>query len=148
MKIDLCELFGVEEGEEFKFKLGEAYYKYSISGNKLVYYDEDDKKWRESSRCWRINKIYDLNTKVTKLPKKKFTDDELCILKNIDKKYKYIIRDDDGDLTVYIFEPYRDGFMWRPLDGGYEDIVVFNHLFQNIQWEDEPVFIDDYVERS
>lgn len=142
MKIDLCKIFGVEEGEEFK--LEGRYEIYKIIKNRLYRKSTRDCVFIES--CLMLNEA--IEQTVTKLPKKKqFTDDELCILRNIDKDYKWITRDDDGDLTVYIFEPYRDGFMWRPLDGGYEDIVVFNHLFQNIQWEDEPVFIDDYVER-
>lgn len=146
MKLDLCKLFGVEEGEEFRIEHTSCEgLIYMIQNNCLKRRHEAGDNYMGSG--FSINKINEIS-KIIKLPKKKqFTGVELCILKNIDKKYKYIIRDDDGDLSVYVFKPYRDDFMWRPLDGGYEDIVVFNHLFQNIQWEDEPMFIDDYVER-
>lgn len=146
MKIDLCKIFRVEEGEEFKIENCEwaENTRYVIQDNYLMVVDFDNSTYKS---CIELNDL--VGGEIIKLPKKKqFTGVELCILKNIDKKYKYITRDDDGALNVYVFKPYRDGFMWRPLDGGYEDIVVFNHLFQNIQWEDEPMFIDDYVERN
>jgi hypothetical protein len=148
--IDLCKIFGVEEGEEFKFE-DSIDNKYSISGNKLVYYDKDYKKWRESSRCWRINKICDLNLEVTKLPKKKeFTDDELAIMRSLPKKYEWIARDKGNDeLWLYQRKPKKNNYGNWDVNGDWYILHLFNHLFNSIQCEDEePVFIDDYVERG
>ena len=40
MKIDLCKLFNVEEGEEFKLKLFGVIDKYRFKNGKLEYYDD------------------------------------------------------------------------------------------------------------
>lgn len=152
MKIDLCKLLGVEEGEEFKLKLFGAIGKYRLKNGKLEYYDDFINKWVESTIS--INDI--LESEIIKLPKKKqFTDDELCILRNIDKKYKWITRDkvckdeydDYGNLNIYLGKPNKDAVSWLPYDN-YGDFNGYNHLFQAIKWDDEePVYIDDYVER-
>lgn len=147
MKIDLCKIFGVEEGEEFK--LGNGLYKnlvYKVSNNILWSRCEDGKVTRSSLY---INEL--LNVKeIIKLPKKKeFTDDELCILRNVDKEYEWIARDDDGKLYLYKKKTVKsEELKGKWVGSEWSDFNVYDHLFQSIQWTDnEPVFIDDYVER-
>ena len=153
MKIDLCKLFGVEEGEEFNFNKDEEFL-YRIHNQKLQYmYDYEKKLWRNASDS--INNFTE-NFTITKLPKKKeFTDEELCILRNIDKKYKWIARDkvdrdeydNYGNLNRYFGKHNKYTVNWLPSDE-YCEFHAYNHLFQSIKWEDEePVYIDDYVER-
>ena len=147
MKIDLCKLLGVEEGEEFKLKLFGAIGKYRLKNGKLEYYDDFINKWVESTIS--INDI--LESEIIKLPKKKeFTDNELCILRNIDKEYKWIARDEeDGGICIFIEKPLRKNHIWDlERSSHYMFFSCYNHLFNSIQWEDEePVYIDDYVER-
>ena len=149
MKIDLCKLLGVEEGEEFKIYSYEAIY---FIQNGYLYFIGD---YGEQKSFLNINVVVGKN--IIKLPKKKeFTDDELCVLKNIDKKYKWIARDkvckdeydDYGNLNIYLGKPNNKSTVsWLPSDI-YCEFHGYNHLFQSIQWEDEePVYIDDYVER-
>ena len=145
--IDLCKLFGVEEGEEFKIDY--EYYipneKYKIENNQL-YEKEDDYDYKLCD--YFINDLSKIEN-IIKLPKRKeFTDDELCILRNIDKEYKWVARDEGNTLYVYGNEPVKYKRHW---DSAYKRKIlsIFSHLFQSIQWEDEePVFIDDYVERG
>lgn len=142
--IDLCKIFGVEEGEEFKFGTHPDCYNYRIISNRLSYYD---KKWFESSRS--LNEL--ANIEVIKLPKKKeFTDDELCILRNADKKLKWIARDyHNNSLKLFTEKPQKNRFKNWLTDGAYRTFDAYNHLFNSITSEDEePVFIDDYVERK
>lgn len=157
--IDLCKVFGVEEGEEFKFKKRniatmEDYVspcKFKIINNHLMRYKGD----RDYEVC---NASLNIIAKgdVVKLPKKKeFTDDELCILRNVDKGYKWIARDEDGELCLFNSKPNKliteNYKTWEnPFNtSNYKLIEIFNHIFNSIQWEDEePVFIDDYVERG
>ena len=143
MKIDLCKLFGVEEGEEFKLKLFGTIGKYRLKNGKLEYYDDFINKWVEST----ISMNYILDSEIIKIPKKKqFTDDELCILRNIDKKYKLVARDKNGDLYAYPYRPMKGATYWGK--GSHESLFTFNSLFTEIKWEDEePNYIDDYVER-
>ena len=84
--LDLCKIFGVEKGEKFKIDGYEDIY---FIENGYLYYIGD---YGEKKSYLNINDVAGKN--VIKLPKKKeFTDDELCVLKNIDKKYKWIARD-------------------------------------------------------
>ena len=146
MKINLCKLFGVEEGEEFKIEGYE--YTYIIKKQFLYILNEDRYSHLE------VNDL--VNKEIIKLPKKKeFNDDELCILRNIDKKYKWIARDkvdrdeydNYGNLNIYLGKTNKSTVSWLPSDE-YCEFHAYNHLFQSIKWEDEePVYIDDYVER-
>ena len=141
--IDLCKIFGVEEGEEFEFNKYKGS-RYKVINGRLEFLT--DKGWVNSA--FRFNEA--IGCEVIKLPKRKeFTDDELCILRNIDKEYKWIARDkDDNCICAYGFKPSKKSRSW--VNGGESAFLDgFSHLFQSIQWEDEePVFIDDYVERG
>ena len=137
--LDLCKIFGVEEGEEFKFDGYEAIY--FIQNGYLYFIDSTKKK-----SILSINDVVGKN--IIKIPKKKqFTDDELCILRNIDKKYKLVARDKNGDLYAYPYRPMKGATYWGK--GSHESLFTFNSLFNSIQWEDEePICIDEYVERK
>ena len=146
--IDLCKLFGVEEGEEFNIN-EDIDFIYRVHNNKLQYlYDYEKKIWHKASDP--INNFVE-DFKITKLPKKKeFTDDELCILRNINKEYKWLCRDKCGDLTLYVVKPVKSNYYWDNDSMCVLDVhILLPCLFQSIQWEDEePVYIPDYVERG
>lgn len=148
MKIDSCKLFGVEEGEEFNIEgFG---IKYRIYNNRLECYDANFKEWIYSTLGF--NKL--IASEIIKLPKKKeFTDNELFILKNIDKKYKWIAKDKNGLICTFVSKPIKTEKLWS--DGwsngeSYASLeAIKNSLFTEIKWEDEePVYIDDYVDRK
>ena len=145
MKIDLCKIFGVEEKEEFKIIHRDyKHLVYTISNNILWCKDKYAETFTRSSLY--INNLNEF-IEIIKLPKKKqFTDDELCILRNIDKEYKWIARDKDTRIFVFKEKPSKGNTIWKSF--GFRDFP-FNHLFNCIHWKnEEPVFIDDYVERS
>ena len=148
MKIDSCKLFGVEEGEEFNIEgFG---IKYRIYNNRLECYDANFKEWIYSTLGF--NKL--IASEIIKLPKKKeFTDNELFILKNIDKKYKWIAKDKNGLICTFVSKPIKTEKLWS--DGwsngeSYASLeAIKNSLFTEIKWEDEePVYIDDYDDRK
>ena len=145
--IDLCKLFRVEEGEEFKIKSSGVTENciYIIQYNSLRVRNKARKDFRDS--ILELNEIKD--AEIIKLPKKKeFTDDELCILRNIDKKYKWIARDEDGELYLFKEEPCKSLGVWETKSARTTEFLCYNYLFQSITSEDEePVFINDYVER-
>lgn len=146
MKIDLCKIFGVEEGEEFKIEYE------NLKGNELIY------KVNNGLRCkvdggdfirsdLRLNDL--LNVKeIIKLPKKKqFTNDELAIMRSLPKACVWIARDDNKAIYTFNNKPEKDDELWNN-NGVIKELDLFQHLFNSITWEDEePVFIDDYVER-
>jgi hypothetical protein len=142
--IDLCKVFGVDEGEEFEFDKYKGS-RYKVINGRLKFLT--DKGWFNSS--FEFNEA--IGCEVIKLPKKKeFTDDELCILRNVDKEYKWVARDEGGNVCIFIEKPLKKETIWDFVSGtDYIEFHCYNHLFQSIKWEDEePVCIDDYVERG
>ena len=145
MKIDLCKMLGVEEGEEFK-----------VNGKDTIYFITDNvlqykiNSYHSKVSNLKVNEI----VKITKLPKKKqFTDNELYILNNIDKKYKWIAKDKSGLICTFVSKPIKTERFWS--DGwsngeSYASLeAIKNSLFTEIKWEDEePVYIDEYVNRK
>lgn len=145
MKIDLCKLLGVEDGEEFKLKLFGVIDKYRIKNGKLEYYDDFINKWVEST----ISMNHILDSEIIKLPKKKeFSQETLNFFKCINKKYKWIAKDVNDDVHTFCEKPIKESRYWF-CDRCFYISKVFNQaIFNQILWEDEePVYIDDYVER-
>ena len=70
-------------------------------------------------------------------PRWTFTDDEKVILRNVLKDYKWLVRDEDGELCIYEERPHKLEIMWDSDSGSVMGICGFNHLFQSIKWTDE-----------
>jgi hypothetical protein len=147
--IDLCKLFGVEEGEEFRFirgAIGKTTYK--LQDNQLLYYDENACKFVASALF--INELNNISGTI-KLPKKKeFSDDELAIMRSLPKEYEWIARDKATNIVcAHGNKPKKSEYETWHSEGSYYAILgIFNHLFKSITSEDEePVFINDYVQR-
>ena len=77
----------------------------------------------------------------------------MYILRNIDKKYKWIAKDKSGLICTFVSKPIKTEKFWS--DGwsngeSYASLeAIKNSLFTEIKWEDEePVYIDDYVDRK
>ena len=141
MKIDLCRLFGVEEGEEFKIYGYEAIY---FIQNGYLYFIGD---YGEQKSYLNINEVVGKN--IIKLPKKKqFSQDTLNFFKCIDKRWRYIAKDKNGTISAFGSKPTKKERCWLNYEG-FDCLDVFkDSLFTEINWEDEePIFIDDYVER-
>ena len=64
---------------------------------------------------------------------------ERIILENIDKDYKWIARDKDGDLYIFVEKPIRRTANW---DDGIisNEFCCYKHLFQFITWEDTEAY--------
>ena len=141
MKIDLCKLFGVEEGEEFKIYGYEAIY---FIQNGYLYFISD---YGKQKSYLNINEVVGKN--IIKLPKKKqFSQDTLNFFKCIDKRWRYIAKDKNGTISAFGSKPTKKERCWLNYEG-FDCLDVFkDSLFDEIKWEDEePVYIDDYVER-
>lgn len=76
----------------------------------------------------------------------KLSDEEKVILKNIDKRFKWIARDKNGNLFIYCSEPFKSKVMWIPQKhADLTDISCFEHLFQFIKWKDEEPYLIEYL---
>lgn len=142
MKIDLCKMLGVEEGEKFKF---DGYVDIYFIKNGYLYFIDIDSTERV---CYlQINDV--VGKKIIKLPKKKqFSQDTLNFFKCIDKRWRYIAKDKNGTISAFGSKPTKKERCWLNYEG-FDCLDVFkDSLFDEIKWEDdEPIYIDDYVER-
>ena len=152
MKIDLCKLLGVEEGEEFivEFKDGHlSNCKYRVMNN-LMEWSERGTKYDGvyNPSCFSLNEVNKVKN-IIKLPKKKqFSQDTLNFFKCIDKRWRYIAKDKNGTISAFGSKPTKKERCWLNYEG-FDCLDVFkDSLFTEIKWEDdEPIYIDDYVER-
>ena len=148
MKIDLCKLLGVEEGEEFKRDDSKIYYKYRVHNNIIQHFDEVLKIWEYSTLS--INAL--VASEIIKLPKKKeFSQETLNLFKLVDKTYKWVAKDMNENVYAYEEKPRKGSTYWlygKGIKCGAISNCFNQSIFDQIHWEDEePVCIDDYVER-
>lgn len=99
--------------------------------------------------CYDIMKIFRCDgillwERPRELPK--LSPAERTILENIPMKWKYIARDENGDLYIFIDRPTKgiDGWSNR---GDWNNFIPFNQLFEFIEWTDsEPYSIQELLE--
>ena len=150
MKIDLCRLFGVEEGEEFILETKDGWFndlKYKIENNIIKVATIEYSDYSQSS--FNLNEFVYIE-KIIKLPKKKqFSQDTLNFFKMIDKRWEWIAKDKDGRVFVYDGKPIKTkSYNWDCSKYCRKCDVLLQSIFDQILWEDEePICIDDYVER-
>lgn len=84
-----------------------------------------------------------------------FTELDKTIAKAIDKRFKWIARDEDGTLTVYTTKPYKTSYadtrFWDVdgYTGGESENLPFTDNFRSISWSDaEPVKISSIYSES
>ena len=145
MKIDLCKMLGVEEKEEFKIEGCDYNYRFRVYNNRIQHFDKELKLWEYSTLT--VNAL--AGSEIIKLPKKKeFSQDTLNFFKCIDKRWRYIAKDKNGTISAFGSKPTKKERCWLNYEG-FDCLDVFkNSLFTEIKWEDEePIYIDDYVER-
>ena len=73
----------------------------------------------------------------------KLSDAERVILENINNDFEWICRDEDNTISVFTDEPSKmidgSGF-WCRVEGDFNNLECFNHLFQFIKWEDTEAY--------
>ena len=83
--------------------------------------------------------------KSLKKEKPKLTEDEKVVLRNIDKEYKWIARDEDGTLSFHSVKPHKEAYFWSSLEASYVS-DLFPNLFRFIKWEnEEPYSIEELL---
>lgn len=140
--------FVLNNGNVIEFKSGELYrvnlkkkQLYNLKNGSNYYFN------------YHFNEIYKLIIKVYKdstlnevIWRKKvipiLTDEEKIILNNISKIYRYIARDKDNRLFIYVNKCIKDkkSGVFNPNDFYYLDFTPFNHLFKCIQWDDDEIY--------
>lgn len=79
--------------------------------------------------------------------KPELSEAERVILENVDKRYKYIVRDEDRILHLYASKPEKLLGKWSNHGCDYSmGFYAFEHLFKMVKWEDEePTLIADLL---
>lgn len=100
---------------------------------------------------WHEQQLAELKAQKEK-EKWQFSEDEKVILRNLDKKFKWIARDQDGQINIYDAKIKKTqgeggkGIWVFQHSGMYYVFDIFNHLFQCIQWSDgEPCEFRKFV---
>lgn len=111
---------------------------------------QNDLKTKSGIKNFDIMKVYDNENSLLWERKEeiKLTQFERDLLNNLDKKYKYIIRDSDDNLRLFIIKPNKSdrGSNWVILDYLMGIILPYLNYFQFIKWEDkEPYLISDLL---
>ena len=77
----------------------------------------------------------------------KLTRLEYEVLKHYyNDSYKYIARDENGDLFLYIAKPSKGSNIWRSISD-HHNLYDFRKKFQFVKWEgEEPTLIKDVLE--
>ena len=96
-----------------------------------------------------IVKVYeDYTLKKVLWGRKEFvvSTDEKTILRILPKQFKWIVRSYENILFLYEDKPQKTRYYWESSKGDIENLMVFNHLFEYIKWEDElPTLIEDLL---
>lgn len=108
----------------------------------------------------QLEPIKELEQRIEKLEKEVFkpiektkpsllTEDERVILRNLDKDFKFIARNTNGDLNVFEKCPKKREYFYSSFDwslgGGSQSLDIFPNLFQFIKNTDEPYNIEELL---
>jgi len=105
-------------------------------------------------KIYEIEEYQDLNSMLSEKKglnlvwerKPKLSDAERVILENVDKQYKYIVRDECGEMSIIKDSPIKRKDYWSAKDFSNVIDFPFCDLFKMIQWEDsEPTLISDLL---
>ena len=141
--------------EEFFEDKGDYHFSYSTNMLKPVKEEKkSDYEMKEVAEFKNIDEAIEYHEKKLaelKAQKEKekcqFTEDEKVILRNLPEKYKWIARNENGELYIFTEKPakYYEVWIYNCATHHYR-ISMFTHLFQCIQWSDtEPCEFRKYL---
>lgn len=112
--------------------------------NGLRFYDE--RLNSNGDKMFDIVAVYELN-EVWNREEPTITEDEKAILRNLPEEYRFISRDKSGELYIYRDKPEKGSEFWENGIGNKVFyLMMFNHLFQMVRWEDdEPWKFEDLL---
>lgn len=83
------------------------------------------------------------------MTKKHLTDEQKQLLSLLDKKWKYIAKDRDGEVNVFSFCPYKNDYCFYDNDDECCDICADlfpEDMFDYLSWEyEEASFIENLL---
>ena len=155
----------LDSGNVVEIKCGQKFLYHNIDRSKMLdirgynylelnRYDENFNRKAGNSEIFDIVKVYrDYTCEEVLWERKKkpeLTDTEKAILRNyLSKGYKWIARDKEDYIYVYITKPLTmSNTLWiSPYAYSYGCDITFERLFKFIKWEDEePYSIEELLE--
>ena len=115
-------------------------------GRYMYTLDDYDEKLNNisGSKNFDIVAVYELS-EVWKREELTITDDEKVILRSLPANYKWIARDKDSKLYVYLDKPEKCEYIWTD-KRNYSSLEALSHLFEMVKWDDdEPWKIEDLL---
>ena len=143
----------------YSYNSGEYSYMYRVA-DKYKYFHGLDANELELIEASKQSTLEELEQRIEKLEKEVFkpeepnpsllSEDERVILRNLDKKWKWIARDADGGLFVYEGKPEirkseLEKVYWFPTCGYTTSLSIFSHLFEFVKFDEEPYNIEELL---
>ena len=137
----------------YSYNSGEYSYMYRVA-DKYKYFHGLDANELELIEASKQLTLEELEQRIEKLEKEVFkpivihdrpieksllTEDERVILRNLDKKWKWIAKNKFDGLTIFEDKPNKYDFVWCGKED-FTDFCFYDHLFQFIKWEDENAY--------
>ena len=134
----ILENLDLELGEEFKVDNDDKY-KYKFKKDGLYTRSVNDNQWYKDLD---VTLNYFLDNEIIKIPDIKLNEEQKNVLKNLDKKHKWIARDfellynygdNKGLLCIFVNKPEMENKEWRATIGTLMNFSMFDELFSNIK---------------
>ena len=137
---DLLKAMGLKVGDRVKLDRFNAELEIMCTKNGEFILKEKNQIFNDT---WIISNLMDCEVTIIQ-PKPTLTEDEKVILRNLNKRYKYINREEYGGLRVSETKPIYSKSMKEYYYSGF-DTFIYDNLFQFIKWEDEPYSIEELL---
>lgn len=99
--------------------------------------DDLTSNWRNHYDIMKVYEDYTMKNLLWERKEIKLSEDERIILKNIDKKYKWIAREKSGQLWLFEDRPTISDDYWFDNGVCVESFYYFDNLFQFVKWENQ-----------
>lgn len=103
-----------------------------------IWFDQEDDSYNAERVKWLI---YEDVLRISRL------EYEILIYLSKYTNYKYITKDKDGICYVFVAEPERKEWYWAR-EETEENLSMFKESFLFLDWENEPMLIDNILERA
>lgn len=135
--LDLCKLFGVKKGQEFRIDN----YIYRIKNNTLQYYDGWDKVFYDSRLPFNVIK----DAKITIIKKYKLTQNTYNLLTLMNDNW-WLAKNKNGQVFAHYIKPDKDETFWYGRGNGCTNMYFEKANFSFLDWEDEePLQVKDIL---
>lgn len=133
----------VVEYDNGKMRIVKGGYLYNENGSRVSALDRYDENLESFAGSIKIVRVYRV---MWEREEQTITRDEKVLLENVDKRYRYIARDNDSALFLFGGKPTKEMLEWdTKKDSHFADFSIYSHLFSMVKWKDEEPWLIEYL---